>query len=107
MLTALLAHLVEAADDHVVDLAGVHARPLHHRGQDLAQEVGRVPAGEHPVAPTDRGAYGLDDECVAAHDAATASWPSNRGGRFSKKASIPSRWSGVVNASANPSISRA
>ena len=24
-----------------------------------------MPAGEHPLAPTDRGAYGFDDECVA------------------------------------------
>ena len=102
----LLAHLVEAADDDVVHLAGVHPRPGDDLGEHLAEQVGRVPAGEHPLAPPHRGADGLDDQRLA-HRAATPSRPANRGGRFSKKASIPSRWSSVVKARAKASTSLA
>ena len=102
----LLAHLVEASDDDVVDLARIDSGPLDDRGQDLAEQVRRVPAGEHPLAAAHGRPHRLHDQRVT-HRAATSSRPANLGRRFSANAAMPSRWSGVVNASAKASTSAA
>ena len=43
------ADLADAAQDHVVDVAGVHAGPVEDGAQRVRGEVGRVDAGSPPL----------------------------------------------------------
>ncbi len=61
-VAALLADLGDAAADDVVDPLGVDAGALDERRQGVAEEVGRVPAGERALALADRRADGVDDD---------------------------------------------
>src|SRR5207248_4205758 len=60
---ALLAGLADAAEDHVVDLAGLDAGPSDHLFQDQGPEDDRMDVLELSVATTDRCTDGLDDDC--------------------------------------------
>ena len=86
---ALLADLVEAAHDHVVEPGPGRSPRARRRGQHLGEQVRRVPPGQHPLAPPDRGADGLDDVRVAAHRATGSAWPSNRGGASRRRRPCP------------------
>src|SRR5690606_15665105 len=58
----LRTHLHDATHDHVLDELGIELVPLDQGLEDLGAEVGRVPAGELPVALAARGADGIDDD---------------------------------------------
>ncbi len=58
----LAAHLHDAAHDHIVDQSRIELVALNELLEDLAGEVGGVPARELSVAPTASGADGVDDD---------------------------------------------
>jgi hypothetical protein len=61
---ALLARLVDAAEDDVLDLDRIDPGPRHDRAQDLRGEVVRAHGGQLPVPAPDGRAHGLDDDDV-------------------------------------------
>ena len=60
----LLSGLGHTADDHVVDLGGIDAGPLHDFAQGQRQQVVRPNRAQLAVAPADRGADGFDDDGI-------------------------------------------
>jgi hypothetical protein len=58
----LLAHLHDAARDHVVDQGGVEVVALHERLQGLGGEIDGVPVAQLAVALPPGGANGIDDD---------------------------------------------
>ena len=58
---ALLADLLDAADDHVVDGRAVDAGSLDQRIEDGGAEIGRVPVLQRSFALATGGPYGVDD----------------------------------------------
>jgi hypothetical protein len=64
----LLADLVHAAGDHVVDELRVDAGALRQPGQDQTQEVGRVHTLQAALTPSNGGADGVDDNCFTHGD---------------------------------------
>ena len=61
MLPACAADRVDAADDHVVDGAGVDVDAVEQAAPRGRAEVDGVDAGQRSVALADRGAHGVDD----------------------------------------------
>ena len=61
----LVAHLRDAAPEHVVDDGRVDARALGQRLQDVAGEVDRVHGGQRAPSPPDGRADGFDDDGIA------------------------------------------
>jgi hypothetical protein len=59
--------------DHVLDEGGVEVVALGERLQDLAGEVGGVPARQPPVALAAGGADGVDDHGVD-HEECSLGW---------------------------------
>ena len=60
----LLADLANAAPDHVLDYGRVDPGPFGQGGQHMRGQVGRVHAGQAPIALADRRPDCLDDDCV-------------------------------------------
>jgi hypothetical protein len=61
-LRGLVAHLVDAAPQHVVDELGVDPRALRQRGEHDRGQVHRVHVGQRPAPLADRGSDGVDDD---------------------------------------------
>ena len=61
---SLLAQLVDAADDHVLDFGRIDLGPLDQRLQRIGQQVVRPDRGELAVALADGGACRPDDHRI-------------------------------------------
>ncbi len=61
----VLAGLVGAAEDHVLDDGRVDSRPFDDRAQDDRRKVVRADPGEGAAVAPDRGPDGIDDHGVA------------------------------------------
>ena len=61
----LVAHLHDAAHDHVVDQRGIEIVAVDQCTQRVGGEVDGMPAREHAVAATERRPDGVDDHCVS------------------------------------------
>ena len=59
----LLAHLHDAAHDHIVDEGRVDTSALDECLHGFGGEVDRVPVLQLAVAATERGTDGVDDDC--------------------------------------------
>src|SRR5690242_6781766 len=62
VVRGLVAHLVDATPQHVINELRVHARPLGQRGEHDRGQVHRVHVGQRPPALADRSADGVDDD---------------------------------------------
>ena len=60
----LLADLGDAAEHHVLDLPGGHARALERRVQDVRCEVDGVDSGQAPLPLAAGSPDRIDDECL-------------------------------------------
>ena len=67
MLPACGPMRVDAADDDVVDRAGVDVDALEQAAPCAPPEVDGVHAGQRAVALADRGAHGVDDVRLRGH----------------------------------------
>ena len=64
-VAVVLAGLVGAAEDDVLDEAGIDAGPVDDRAQHGRRQVVRPHGGQGPAVPPDRRADGLDDPGLA------------------------------------------
>jgi hypothetical protein len=75
-VAGLLARLGDAAAGHLVNAAGLDARPLQQRGLRAAEDLGGVQAGQRAAALADRGPYRLDDD-RSSHRSSSVRQPSS------------------------------
>ncbi len=93
-VAVVLAGLVRAAQDHVLDTGRVHTRPVHERPDDERGQVVRADGGERPPVASDRRADRIDDPGVtqqAAEVSGHARILGRRRGQGGAKIGSPAR----------------
>src|SRR5882724_6980743 len=96
-VSCLLADLHYAAGNHVVDARGIKLVARDEAFEREAQEIDRMPGFQHAVAPAERRADCINDDCFSFHSVAFA--PNRLCSLKTLNFSARSRWLGAWSAS--------